>query len=150
VLAKLARRTPWRLSLQGKVEARFRYGLLEVAAPAAETAPPPPIALPGPGLYPLPGRAQTLSLEVETPELVPWPLVLRTRRPGDRFRPEGGSGGKKLKSWLIDRKIPRERRDALLVVAAGPEVLALPELGARAQEAGPNGAGLMARVVPEA
>ncbi len=41
-----------------------------------------------------------------------WPLVLRNRRPGDRFAPRG-AGSKKLKSLLIDAKIPREHRDGL-------------------------------------
>jgi tRNA(Ile)-lysidine synthase len=150
VLGRLGRRAPWRLSLPGGVEARYRYGRLEVVELEAPGAPAaaPPLPLPGPGCYPVPGRRERLRLEVRSPALVPWPLELRTRRPGDRFRPEGGAGGKKLKAWLIDRKVPRERRDALLVVAAGPDVLALPELGARAQEAGPNGAGLEARLEP--
>jgi tRNA(Ile)-lysidine synthase len=81
-----------------------------------------------------------------SPGALPWPLALRSRRPGDRFRPEGGRGTKKLKSWLIDRKVPRERRDALVVLAAGPRVLAVPELGAVADGFGPSGAGLSVRV----
>lgn len=149
VLSKLSCRTPWRLSLPGRVEACGRYGRLEIAAPRPAPAARDPLSLPGPGRYPLPGRAQTLSLEVNAPQLVRWPLLLRTRLPGDRFRPEGGSGEKKLKAWLIDRKIPREERDSLLLVAEGSNVLALPELGARAQGAGPNGAGLVVRVEPD-
>jgi tRNA(Ile)-lysidine synthase len=80
------------------------------------------------------------------PAGVPWPLLLRTRRPGDRFRPEGGRGSKKLKGWLIDRKVPREERDGLLVLATGCDVVALPELGALARGLGPSGAGLSVRL----
>ena len=72
-----------------------------------------------------------------------WPLAARTRRPGDRFRPAGGRGSKKLKAWLIDRKVARERRDGLVLLADGRgRVLAIPELGALAEGA----AGLSIRV----
>jgi tRNA(Ile)-lysidine synthase len=67
---------------------------------------------------------------------VAWPLWARTRRAGDRFRPAGGRGSKTLKAWLIDRKVARARRDALLlVVDATGRVLAVPELGALADGA---------------
>ena len=57
--------------------------------------------------------------------------------PGDRIRPERGRGGKKLKAWLIDRKVPREHRDGLIVLAdADGNVLALPELGIRSAGGG--------------
>jgi tRNA(Ile)-lysidine synthase len=148
VLALLRREGPWQLSLPGCVEARCRYGRLEIAPTLASehAASLAPVRLDGPGRYPLAERSAVLSLKAERPELVPWPLEVRTRRPGDHFRPERGAGSKKLKAWLIDRKVPRERRDRILVVAAGPTVLALPELGVRAQEAGPNGAGLEVRI----
>jgi tRNA(Ile)-lysidine synthase len=77
---------------------------------------------------------------------VPWPLELRRRRPGDRFDPDGGVGSKKLKAWLIDRKIPRERRGGLWLVARGAEVLAIPELAALSRAAGPGGMGLDVRL----
>jgi tRNA(Ile)-lysidine synthase len=148
VLSHLRRTGPWRLSLPGRVEARCRYGRIEVG-PAGSTAAGEvlePVVLGGPGSYVLAGRAAVLRVAAARPELVPWPLEVRTRRPGDRFRPEHGTGSKKLKAWLIDRKIPRERRDAILVVAAGPTVLAMPELGVRAREAGRDGAGLEVRI----
>jgi tRNA(Ile)-lysidine synthase len=45
------------------------------------------------------------------------PLAVRTRRPGDRFRPLGlGGAGKKLQDFLVDRKVAREERDALPLV----------------------------------
>ncbi len=145
VLALARRGRPGRAALPRGVEARARYGRLELAP--AEPAPGPvePVEVPGPGRYVLGG---TVAVEVaaRSPGAVPWPLALRSRRPGDRFRPEGGRGTKKLKSWLIDRKVPRERRDALVVLAAGLRVLAVPELGAVADGLGPSGAGLTVRV----
>lgn len=51
------------------------------------------------------------------------PLCVRSRVPGDRFRPSGAAGSKKLKNFLIDRKIPREERDKLLLVCQGKDIL---------------------------
>lgn len=47
------------------------------------------------------------------------PLVARRRRPGDRFWPLGAPGEKKLKDYLIERKIPPEERESLWLVADG-------------------------------
>ncbi|MBN2719995.1 MAG: tRNA lysidine(34) synthetase TilS [Proteobacteria bacterium] len=47
------------------------------------------------------------------------PLMVRRRRPGDRFAPLGLGGGKKLKDFLIDRKIPRPERDRIPLVLDG-------------------------------
>ncbi len=44
------------------------------------------------------------------------PLAIRSRRPGDRFRPLGMGHRKKLQDFLVDRKIPREIRDSLPLV----------------------------------
>ncbi|MCK4272924.1 tRNA lysidine(34) synthetase TilS [bacterium] len=41
------------------------------------------------------------------------PFVLRTRKRGDRFRPLGMNGTRKLSDYLIDRKIPRIQRDEI-------------------------------------
>ncbi|HEX6975258.1 MAG TPA: tRNA lysidine(34) synthetase TilS [Vicinamibacterales bacterium] len=49
-----------------------------------------------------------------------FPLAVRGRRPGDRFRPLGlGGRGKKLQDFLVDRKIPSEMRDSLPIVVDG-------------------------------
>ncbi len=46
-----------------------------------------------------------------------FPLIIRNRKPGDRFFPLGAPGEKKLKDFFIDRKVPREQRDAVPLVA---------------------------------
>jgi tRNA(Ile)-lysidine synthase len=43
-------------------------------------------------------------------------LIVRNRRPGDRFRPAGLAGRKKLQDYFVDRKIARDRRDAVPIV----------------------------------
>lgn len=50
--------------------------------------------------------------------------VLRLRLPGDVFEKFGG-GTKKLKEYLIDKKIPRRERDLLPVLACGREIYAI-------------------------
>jgi tRNA(Ile)-lysidine synthase len=50
------------------------------------------------------------------------PLAVRSRQPGDRIRPPGLHGrGKKLQDLLVDRKVPRESRDALPLVVDGDD-----------------------------
>lgn len=80
-----------------------------------------------PGLYALPefqaeisiheGRVQagkfggcnpwTVVLDADT---VVWPLKVRTFQPGDRFRPLGGPGSKKLQDFFTDAKVLRMAR----------------------------------------
>jgi tRNA(Ile)-lysidine synthase len=43
-------------------------------------------------------------------------LYLRTRSPGDRFQPLGSPYTKKLKTFLIDAKVPRTERDRLPLI----------------------------------
>ncbi|TVP79518.1 MAG: tRNA lysidine(34) synthetase TilS [Puniceicoccaceae bacterium] len=52
---------------------------------------------------------------------------IRRWQPGDRFRPLGAPGGKKLKDWFIDRRIPAAERKTLpLVINAAGEVVWVP------------------------
>ncbi len=44
------------------------------------------------------------------------PLWVRRRLPGDRFRPIGMAGHRKVKELLVDRKVPREIRDTVPIV----------------------------------
>lgn len=54
------------------------------------------------------------------------PLIARPRAPGDRIRPLGLGGSKKVKDVLIDAKISRRRREGLPLVVAGEEVIWIP------------------------
>jgi len=53
------------------------------------------------------------TVEVADADQVHFPLHLRSRRPGDRFRPLGMNHEKKLKDLLSDEHIPFFKRDAL-------------------------------------
>ena len=66
--------------------------------------------------------------------VVPEGAVVRGRRPGDRIRPRGMQGHKKLQDYYVDRKVPRRERDAAPVVACGSDVLWTP-FGAAADAA---------------
>jgi tRNA(Ile)-lysidine synthase len=45
-------------------------------------------------------------------------LAVRSRRRGDRFRPLGLGGEKKLQDYLVDAKVPKDERDGVLLVCA--------------------------------
>jgi len=49
------------------------------------------------------------------------PLAVRNRRPGDRFSPPGLLGRKKLQDFFVDRKIARQRRDAVPLIVDGSD-----------------------------
>ncbi|NRF94711.1 tRNA lysidine(34) synthetase TilS [Paenibacillus frigoriresistens] len=52
------------------------------------------------------------------------PLVVRSRRSGDRFEPYGLNGSKKVKDMFIDAKMPLSRRDVIpLLVDASGQIL---------------------------
>lgn len=62
------------------------------------------------------GRGHEVGVAAGALEL---PLAVRSRRPGDRFRPLGAPGGRKLQDFLVDRKVARDERDALPLVVDG-------------------------------
>jgi tRNA(Ile)-lysidine synthase len=53
-------------------------------------------------------------------------VTIRTRRPGDRLRPLGCTGERKLKDLLIDRKVPRQARESLPLLLVGERVAWVP------------------------
>ena len=50
-------------------------------------------------------------------------IYIRNRLPGDVFSPYKGSGGKKLKDFFIDRKIPKNTRDKIPLLANGKDIV---------------------------
>ena len=50
------------------------------------------------------------------------PLAVRSRKPGDRFRPQGlGGRARKLQDFMVDRRIARSDRDRLPLVVDGDD-----------------------------
>src|SRR5205823_9740526 len=87
-----------------------------------------------PGEVPLPSAGCVLSAEVGPAgaeglqmgldaamavvrrDLCSGALRVRNRRPGDRFRPLGVGGQKKLQDFFVDRKVARQRRELVPLV----------------------------------
>jgi tRNA(Ile)-lysidine synthase len=59
---------------------------------------------------------------------IEFPLVVRNRRPGDRYRPLGAPGSKKLKEILRAKGIELEDRDILPVFLSGGSIVWVPGL----------------------
>jgi tRNA(Ile)-lysidine synthase len=131
------------VDVSGRRRVVVSYG--EVRVEPRDVAPAPPhralvqaLVIDRPGTYPWSGG----TVEVEEVEEVEgggdgqfdadrltWPLVVRPRRSGDRMRPRGGRGSRKLSDLMIDAKIARGVRGALPVVtSASDEVLFVPGL----------------------
>jgi len=56
-------------------------------------------------------------------EELQFPLRVRSFRPGDRFRPMGMAGTKKLKEFFIDQKIPRFERGRIPLLVSGERII---------------------------
>lgn len=53
-------------------------------------------------------------------------LQVRSRLPGDRVQPLGMQSHKKLKKFLIEKKIPATERDKLPMIAKAQEIIWIP------------------------
>lgn len=66
-----------------------------------------------------PGRIPEGALVAEVePSAAEGGLVVRTRRPGDRFQPAGMEHAKKLQDFFVDTHVPGEERDAVPLVVS--------------------------------
>jgi tRNA(Ile)-lysidine synthase len=72
------------------------------------------------GGYEVPRGRRRVSFDAAR---LPARLTVRARRSGDRFSPFGGPGRRRLKSFLIDAKIPRWERARLPLVEADGRIL---------------------------
>jgi len=65
------------------------------------------------------GRLEFTARRLTLKATVAAPLLVRGRLPGDRVRPRGRGGSRKLQDLLVDRKVPRGARDQVPVVVDG-------------------------------
>lgn len=145
-LARAERASGRRLALPGRREALVRFDELWIG-PARPQWGAFEAPLGVPGRVELPDGRWLTARESAGPEaegsvaaVVPLPaepLVVRTRRPGDRVR----SGGRErsLKRVFLERRVPADLRARLPLVTAGGHVLWFPGLVARAGAAAAPG-----------
>ncbi|MCD8199155.1 MAG: tRNA lysidine(34) synthetase TilS [Phascolarctobacterium sp.] len=76
-------------------------------------------------------------------------IELRSRRTGDSFKPYSGTGGKKLKDYFIDKKIPREDRNGKILVCCGEKILGILGMDNGAFVHGNYDKWLVAKFIPE-
>lgn len=76
------------------------------------------------GRGPVDSQRETIALF--DGDAVPFPLIVRNPRPGDRIRPWGLAGSRKLKKVLIDARVPGRERQQLPIVVKGNEILWIP------------------------
>ena len=74
----------------------------------------------------LPAGPFEAAFDLRAVEQAAGTLRVRNFRPGDRFRPLGMVGHKKLKDLFIEKKLPRSRRRTLPLVLAGEEIVWIP------------------------
>jgi tRNA(Ile)-lysidine synthase len=75
---------------------------------------------------PIDGLPAELTAAAFDLEALPTDLAVRNFRLGDRFRPLGMTGHKKVKDLFIDHKVPLSIRATLPLLATGQEVLWIP------------------------
>ncbi len=74
----------------------------------------------------LPESPFEAAFDLRVVERIPGTLRVRNFRPGDRFRPLGMVGRKKLKDLFIEKKLPRSHRRTLPLLLAGEEIVWIP------------------------
>jgi len=138
VVARLRRAGGTRqIDVAGRRVVTVAYGRVRVSpAGGGDKAPASPdvvLAVAGPGVYQLDLAGPALRVRAGAgaaagevafdADALAWPLALRPRRPGDRMRPRGGRGTRKLSDLLIDAKVARAARAALPVLTTADGVV---------------------------
>jgi tRNA(Ile)-lysidine synthase len=142
------------IHLPGGIRARRRYERMELVFARSAALPVAarselPLAVPGRVVWPLAeNQPALLSAQYARPPAsfaktspasnlklcrawldpgrLPGPLRVRSFRPGDRIRPLGFSGSRKLKDIFMELRLPRELRRVWPVVVAGAQVVWVP------------------------
>ncbi len=133
------------LDLPGGQNLRREYDRLILSRSASdELTPAFLISAPGPGTYPIPNTRHSIAFRVisrDKPlpmflnskgkalfaaEEVPFPLTIRSCLPGDRIKPWGIEGTRKVKDLLIDLKVPVRDRKKIALLVKGNRVLWIP------------------------
>ncbi|HLR46564.1 MAG TPA: tRNA lysidine(34) synthetase TilS, partial [Deinococcales bacterium] len=117
IRSKLDTSGTWRETVAPGQAVRVAYGRLSLTASGSGSPDDTEVH----SAAQLPAGVKAEALELEN-------LRLRGRRPGDRMTLSGGT--KTLARLMIDRKIPREDRDSLQVLASGSTVIWAERLGA--------------------
>jgi tRNA(Ile)-lysidine synthase len=122
--------------LPERLRAFDEYGTLVISREARTVAPPAPALLSVPGMLEF-GDAGRLTAEPAGPDVIdPDPasalidasavregLVVDSVRPGDRMRPLGMEGSRKLQDMLTDAKVPARQRPLVPVVRDGERIV---------------------------
>ena len=127
------------LTLPGKLRVLRQYGhLLFQAVPGTLPDSKDALEITGPGQYLLCNGACLTIQRILPPDdfrtdsacnvyfdaaKTPFPWRVRPFQPGDRIRPLGMAGSKKIKDLFIDLKIPRTQRSAIPMIFSGESLI---------------------------
>ncbi len=131
-------RTGDAVRLPSPLNATLSYGSLLVGRAMPDPEPSGPVTVAFPGVTDLPPWSMRMRTWIETQRPRAWPdgrrvcvldaartrppLVARSPRRGDRFRPLGMRGDKRLGDFFTDAKVPRSERDRVVLVASGADI----------------------------
>jgi tRNA(Ile)-lysidine synthase len=143
------------ISLPGGIVLTREYDTLTFAKGRPEPSDPFFLEVTGPGEILVPSTGMIVTFQVVEKPLnaisdlhqvdeayfdadhVGFPLVVRSPLPGDRFRPWGLEGSRKLKKVLIEHKVPRQARRQVPLIEKDKIILWIP--GIRRGQAAPIG-----------
>ncbi|QCQ22469.1 tRNA lysidine(34) synthetase TilS [Desulfoglaeba alkanexedens] len=127
------------VDLPGGLKARLEGDRLEFAAAEPQQAVPFDFKIPETGSFEFPSLQARLVLKAEPnppsgtahgsplevcmdADRIRWPLTVRSWRPGDRFRPLGLGGSKKLQDFFVDARIPRSLRPRIPILCDAEKI----------------------------
>jgi tRNA(Ile)-lysidine synthase len=127
------------LDLPGAVRAEKNYDWVTVTL-QPETVEDFTFRISDQGLHPFPSLNRSMKVELLASDMpvefnhdpneaimdldrVSFPLTLRSSTPGDRFRPLGLRGSKKLKDFFIDAKVPKRRRRQIPILCSNDHII---------------------------